>query len=112
MSALAKVSQHDEGRDYLYPCFSRADVSFTRGDGAWLEGADGGRYLDFATGIAVTGLGHTHPKLVETLVRQGKKLWHVSNAVEIPEQAELARLLCKNTFADRVFFNKRYVDRS
>lgn len=105
MSALAKVSQHNEGTDYLYPCFSRADVSFTQGNGAWLEGADGVRYLDFATGIAVTGLGHSHPTLVETLVRQGKKLWHVSNAVEIPEQAELARLLCENTFADRVFFN-------
>ncbi len=105
MSALAKVSQHDEGRDYLYPCFSRADVSFSRGDGAWLEGTDGIRYLDFATGIAVTGLGHSHPKLVDALVRQGKKLWHVSNTVEIPEQAELARLLCENTFADRVFFN-------
>ena len=91
--------------DFLYPCFSRADVAFTKGNGAWLDGTDGLRYLDFASGIAVTGLGHSHPRLIEVLTRQGKKLWHVSNAVRIPEQEELARLLCEKTFADRVFFN-------
>ena len=95
----------EEESDHLFPCFQRADLAFTHGAGAWLDGADGARYLDFATGIAVTGLGHSHPKLVEALIRQGRKLWHVSNAVRIPEQAELARLLCESTFADRVFFN-------
>jgi acetylornithine/N-succinyldiaminopimelate aminotransferase len=63
------------------------------------------RYLDFASGIAVTGLGHSHPELVDVLSRQGMKLWHVSNTVRIPEQEELACLLCETTFADRVFFN-------
>lgn len=91
--------------DFLYPCFSRADVAFTHGDGAWLHGTDGVRYLDFATGIAVSGLGHSHPRLVEVLIRQGMRLWHVSNSVRIPEQEDLARLLCERTFADRVFFN-------
>jgi acetylornithine/N-succinyldiaminopimelate aminotransferase len=105
MSVRAAVAAPAEGPDHLFPCFSRADVSFTQGDGAWLYGADGGRYLDFATGIAVTGLGHSHPELVDVLVRQGMKLWHVSNAVRIPEQEELAGLLCEKTFADRVFFN-------
>jgi acetylornithine/N-succinyldiaminopimelate aminotransferase len=105
MSVPAGVTALAEGPDHLFPCFSRADVSFTRGDGAWLYGADGGCYLDFATGIAVTGLGHSHPELVDILVRQGMRLWHVSNAVRIPEQEELAALLCENTFADRVFFN-------
>ncbi len=95
----------EEESDHLFPCFQRANLAFTHGVGAWLDGADGARYLDFATGIAVTGLGHSHPKLVEALIRQGRKLWHVSNAVGIPEQAELARLLCESTFADRVFFN-------
>jgi len=105
MSVPAEVTALAEGSDHLFPCFSRADVIFTRGDGAWLQGADGGRYLDFATGIAVTGLGHSHPELVDVLVRQGMKLWHVSNAVRIPEQEELAGLLCEKTFADRIFFN-------
>lgn len=95
----------EDSPDCLYPCFSRADVAFTHGDGAWLTGTDGVRYLDFASGIAVTGLGHSHPELVDVLVRQGMKLWHVSNAVRILEQEELARLLCEKTFADRVFFN-------
>jgi acetylornithine/N-succinyldiaminopimelate aminotransferase len=105
MSVPATVAALAEGPDHLFPCFSRADVSFTQGDGAWLYGADGGHYLDFATGIAVTGLGHSHPELVAVLVRQGMKLWHVSNAVRIPEQEDLAGLLCEKTFADRVFFN-------
>jgi Aminotransferase class-III len=95
----------EDSPDCLYPCFSRADVAFAHGDGAWLIGTDGVRYLDFASGIAVTGLGHSHPELVDVLVRQGMKLWHVSNAVRILEQEELARLLCEKTFADRVFFN-------
>jgi acetylornithine/N-succinyldiaminopimelate aminotransferase len=94
-----------DGLDFLFPCFSRADISFTRGEAAWLSCTDGLRYLDFATGIAVTGLGHSHPELVDVLVRQAKKLWHVSNAVRISEQEELARLLCEKSFADRVFFN-------
>jgi acetylornithine/N-succinyldiaminopimelate aminotransferase len=101
----AAATASDDGLDYLFPCFLRADVSFTHGDGAWLSATDGRRYLDFATGIAVTGLGHSHPELIDVLVRQGAKLWHVSNAVRIPEQEELARLLCEKTFADRVFFN-------
>ncbi len=94
-----------DGYDHLYPCFDRADISFTHGEGAWLNATDGVQYLDFATGIAVTGLGHSHPVLVEELHRQGSRLWHVSNAVRIPEQEALARLLCEKTFADRVFFN-------
>ena len=95
----------DDGQDHLFPCFTRADISFTRGDGAWLFGVDGRRYLDFATGIAVTGLGHSHRELVNILASQVRKLWHVSNAVRIPQQEELARLLCETTFADRAFFS-------
>ena len=105
MSVPATVTALADASDHLFPCFSRADISFTQGYGAWLFGSDGRRYLDFATGIAVTGLGHSHPELVDVLVRQGKRLWHVSNAVRIPEQEELAGLLCEKTFADRVFFN-------
>lgn len=103
MSA-AISAQAPEEHSHLYPSFRRADVAFTHGDGSWLHGTDGIRYLDFATGIAVTGLGHSHSELIDVLYRQGARLWHVSNAVLIPEQEELARLLCRHTFADRVFF--------
>lgn len=92
-------------KDFLYPCFSRADLAFERGDGAWLFTADGQSYLDCATGIAVTGLGHSHPRLVNVVKRQASKLWHVSNAFRIPEQEQLAEKLCAASFAECVFFN-------
>lgn len=104
MTTNAITGQGGENADHLYPCFRRSDVAFTHGDGTWLHAEDGVRYLDFATGIAVTGLGHSHPELTDLLHRQGRRLWHVSNAVRIPEQEALAYLLCQNTFADRVFF--------
>ncbi len=104
-NSAASAHTASDAPDHLYPCFQRADVAFTHGEGAWLTGDDGVRYLDFATGIAVTGLGHSHPVLLNELNRQGAKLWHVSNAVRIPEQEKLAGLLCEKTFADRVFFN-------
>ena len=89
----------------LYPCFSRADIGFSHGDGVWLHATDGRWFLDFASGIAVTALGHSHPRLVEALARQAQRVWHVSNAYRIPEQEQLAARLCDVTFADRVFFN-------
>ena len=64
----------------------------------------GDRYLDFAAGIAVNSLGHSHPHLVETLKTQAEKLWHVSNVYEIPGQKRLGQRLVDNTFADKVFF--------
>ena len=88
----------------LLPTYARADVAFVRGEGAWLEASDGTRYLDFGAGIAVCALGHSHPKLVEALTRQGAKLWHVSNLFRIPEAEALGQRLVDATFADYVFF--------
>ncbi|HEY8580386.1 MAG TPA: aspartate aminotransferase family protein [Beijerinckiaceae bacterium] len=88
----------------LMPTYARADVSFVRGEGAWLEAADGARYLDFGAGIAVCAVGHSHPHVVEALVEQGRKLWHVSNLFRIPEAEKLGRRLVDATFADMVFF--------
>ncbi len=88
----------------LLPTYARADVAFVRGEGAWLEASDGARYLDFGAGIAVCALGHSHPKLVEALTRQGEKLWHVSNLFRIPEAESLGQRLVDATFADYVFF--------
>ncbi|WP_027230346.1 aspartate aminotransferase family protein [Phyllobacterium sp. UNC302MFCol5.2] len=88
----------------LYDTFARADLRFERGEGVWLVTETGERYLDFAAGIAVNSLGHSHPHLVEALKSQGEKLWHVSNVYEIPGQRRLGQRLVDATFADKVFF--------
>ena len=84
--------------------YSRATLAFDRGVGVRLYSTDGVEYLDCVAGIAVNGLGHAHPKLVQSLKDQGEKLWHVSNIYRIPEQEVLAARLCEATFADVAFF--------
>jgi acetylornithine/N-succinyldiaminopimelate aminotransferase len=88
----------------VLPTYSRAPLTFVRGAGAWLEEADGRRFLDLGAGIAVNALGHTHPDLVAALTAQAGKLWHVSNLYRIEEQERLAERLVATTFADTVFF--------
>jgi acetylornithine/N-succinyldiaminopimelate aminotransferase len=88
----------------VMPTYARADLAFEQGEGAYLFSTMGEKYLDFASGIAVTALGHSHPHLVETLINQGRKLWHTSNVFQIPEQTRLAERLVANSFADTVFF--------
>jgi acetylornithine/N-succinyldiaminopimelate aminotransferase len=88
----------------VLPTYARADLAFERGEGAYLFSTTAEKYLDFASGIAVTALGHSHPHLVETLINQGRKLWHTSNLFEIPEQTRLAERLVAASFADTVFF--------
>jgi acetylornithine/N-succinyldiaminopimelate aminotransferase len=86
------------------PTYARVDLAFERGEGAWLITADGERYLDFTSGVAVNALGHAHPRLVSALEDQAKKVWHVSNLYRIREGERLADRLCEATFADTVFF--------
>lgn len=88
----------------LYGTYARQPLAFERGEGCWIETAEGERYLDFAAGIAVNSLGHAHPHLVAALTEQAGKLWHVSNVYEIPGQARLGERLAENSFADKVFF--------
>ena len=89
---------------HLLPTYARVDLAFERGEGAWLITADGERYLDFTSGVAVNALGHAHPYLVEALAAQAQKVWHVSNLYRIPEGEKLADRLCALSFADTVFF--------
>jgi acetylornithine/N-succinyldiaminopimelate aminotransferase len=89
---------------YLTKNYNRKKLSFIKGKGSFLYGTNGYKYLDFVQGIAVNSLGHTHPKLVKTIGKQSKKLWHVSNSFIIPEGEELAKKLVKKTFADFVLF--------
>lgn len=88
----------------VMPTYARVDLAFERGEGMYLHGNDGRRYLDFMSGIAVTALGHAHPKLVAALTEQAQKLWHTSNIFRIPEGERLAKRLTEVTFADTMFF--------
>ena len=89
---------------YLAKNYNRKKISFKFGKGSYLFSTDKKKYLDFVQGIAVNSLGHSHPKLIKTIKIQSKKLWHVSNAFQIPEGEKLAEKLCKKTFADFVMF--------
>ncbi|WP_440647183.1 aspartate aminotransferase family protein [Candidatus Pelagibacter sp. HIMB1521] len=84
--------------------YNRKKISFKCGKGSYLYSNNGKKYLDFVMGIAVNSLGHAHPSLIKTINNQSKKLWHVSNAFQIPEGENLAKKLCKKTFADYVMF--------
>ena len=89
---------------YLTKNYNRKKISFKNGKGSYLYSNNGLKYLDFCSGIAVNSLGHSHPKLIKSIRDQSKKLWHVSNAFQIPEGERLAKKLCKKTFADFVIF--------
>ena len=89
---------------YLAKNYNRKKISLKHGKGSYLFSTDGKKYLDMVSGIAVNSLGHAHPKLVKTIRYQSNKLWHVSNAFQIPEGEKLAKKLCKKTFADFVIF--------
>jgi len=88
----------------VLPTYSRAPLTFVKGEGSWLTEADGRQILDLGAGIAVNVLGHAHPALVTALTDQANALWHVSNLYKIPAQQKLADALVDKTFADTVFF--------
>jgi len=88
----------------LMPVYPRCGVRPVRGEGVYLIGEDGQRYLDFASGIAVNLLGHGHPVLTRAIQEQAATLMHVSNLYGSPQGEALAQRLVDNTFADTVFF--------
>lgn len=88
----------------LMPVYPRCDVRPVRGENCHLISEDGRRFLDFASGIAVNLLGHSHPALVDAIQRQAGTLMHVSNLYGSPQGETLAKQLVELTFADTVFF--------
>lgn len=84
--------------------YRRTPIALVKGKGATVEDAQGRQYLDFIAGIAVCNLGHAHPKMVKAIRKQAKDLMHVSNLYYTRPQAEVAALLTKHSFADKVFF--------
>ena len=89
---------------YVMNTYGEKNLEFTKGKGCYLYDNKNQKYLDFASGIAVNSLGHCHPRLISALSKQSKKLWHTSNLYTIKKQEQYASLLCKNSFADKVFF--------
>jgi acetylornithine/N-succinyldiaminopimelate aminotransferase len=88
----------------LLPAYARVDVTFVEGEGAWLTAADGRRFLDFASGIAVVGLGHGHPAPLAATHAQLDRLWHVSNLYWTEPMATLADLLSGRFGGAQAFF--------
>jgi acetylornithine aminotransferase len=89
---------------HLMHTYARLPVAFARGEGAWLWDDAGRKYLDALAGIAVSGLGHAHPRLVRAIADQAAKVIHTSNLYEIPHQSALADRICDLAGMDEVFF--------
>ena len=88
----------------LMQTYAPSKLSFEQGSGTWLYTKSGEAYLDFASGIAVNILGHSHPHLVSKIQLQASKLLHTSNLYNIEQQQRLAKRLCSLSFAEKVFF--------
>ena len=94
----------------LMPVYPRSPVRPVRGEGVYLYGEQGERYLDFAAGIAVNILGHGHPHVTKAIQEQAATLMHVSNLYGSPQGEAFAKRLCDLTFADTVFFTNSGVE--
>jgi acetylornithine/N-succinyldiaminopimelate aminotransferase len=94
----------------LMPVYPRSPVRPVRGEGVYLYGEQGEKYLDFAAGIAVNALGHGHPHLTKAIQDQAATLMHVSNLYGSPQGEAFAQRLIDHTFADTVFFTNSGVE--
>jgi acetylornithine/N-succinyldiaminopimelate aminotransferase len=90
--------------EVMVPCYAPATIIPVRGQGSRVWDQAGSEYIDFAGGIAVTSLGHAHPRLVAVLKNQAEQLWHVGNIMTNEPALRLAKQLCAATFAEKVFF--------
>jgi acetylornithine aminotransferase/acetylornithine/N-succinyldiaminopimelate aminotransferase len=102
-ASMKNTDWKEKGDAVFAGTYSRFPAAMVRGEGCRLWDADGKEYLDFLAGIAVCSLGHCHPAVTEAVCAQAKKLMHVSNLFYTEPQTELADLLTKHSFADRVF---------
>src|SRR5512132_753649 len=102
-AATLPVARADFDR-WMVPCYAPAPFVPVRGEGSRVWDQDGRMYIDFASGVAVTALGHCHPALVKAIEEQAQKIWHVSNWFTNEPALRLAKRLTDATFAERVFF--------
>jgi acetylornithine/N-succinyldiaminopimelate aminotransferase len=92
------------GVSSLLPVYPRAGVTFVEGEGAWLTDSEGRRYLDFAAGLAVVGLGHRHPAVTAAAHAQLDRLWHASNLYNTEPGEQLAAALAERWPGAQAFF--------
>jgi acetylornithine/N-succinyldiaminopimelate aminotransferase len=101
MNSAAWIEKADK---YIMKTYGRYPLVPVKGEGCYLWDADGKKYLDFLAGVAVNNLGHCYPAVTAALAKQAAELIHCSNYYHIPQQIELAELLCTNSFAEKAFF--------
>ncbi|THB74319.1 MAG: aspartate aminotransferase family protein [Gammaproteobacteria bacterium] len=90
--------------EYLIPTYSRQEVAFNKGEGSWLWDEQENKYLDALSGIAVCGLGHSHPAVTAAIQKQAAEVIHTSNLYRIPQQEKLAETICKLSGMEAAFF--------
>lgn len=95
-----KQTKYDK---YFIPTYARSDAPMLRGKGSYIFDTSGKKYLDFGSGISVTALGHSNPKIVAALKKQGGALLHASNLYFMKAQNDFVKLLVKHSFGDKVF---------
>ncbi|MBA1333698.1 MAG: Acetylornithine aminotransferase [Firmicutes bacterium] len=93
-----------KGAAYVMNTYNRLPLAFEKGEGSWLWDADGNRYLDFLSGLAVNCLGYNHPVLVKAIAEQAEKVMHTSNLYWIKQQVEIAEILVKQSGLGKAFF--------
>ena len=98
------VTRTDFNR-YMMPTYKPAEFVPSKAKGSWVWDKKNKKYIDFASGIAVSSLGHCHPVLNKALSDQSKKIWHLSNLLTNEPALRLAKIFCKHTFAEKVFFS-------
>ena len=102
--ALVRTSAAEMYDAYVLKNYARAPVTLVRGSGTTVWDDQGKSYLDFSSGIAVTSIGHCHPRWVAAIQRQATEIVHVSNLFRTPNQGELARRIVGYAGPGRVFF--------
>ncbi|MBN2853346.1 MAG: aspartate aminotransferase family protein [Clostridia bacterium] len=101
---LQTIKEYDK-KYFMNTYGNRTDVVFTHGEGMFLYSTEGKKYMDLLAGIAVSALGHNHPKLTGAIIEQAKKYIHSSSLYYIDKQALLAKKIVENSCADKVFFS-------
>ncbi len=89
---------------HLMATYNRIDTAFEQGQGSWLFDTNGNKYFDLISGIAVCGLGHSHPEVTRAIKEQAGRLIHTSNLYQIPLQSKLADLLAEVSGMEKAFF--------
>ena len=105
------VARKDFNR-YMMPVYKPAEFIPSKARGSFVWDKQKKKYIDFASGIAVSSLGHCHPELNKALLEQSKKIWHLSNLLTNEPALKLAKILCKQTFAEKVFFSNSGLPKS